>query len=132
MTPEQIAGQLTEAQRAAIVNATDKMSSHGGFPYLTVRHTGEPWLMPVEAHDAFRQEVSDAVEAVIRADKGGMPYTTSSTLSRFIIQPKPDPLADVVADLYGVFNEGGGPADTTDYLRAALKSRGLEIREVGE
>jgi hypothetical protein len=42
-TPEQIAGQLTEAQRAAIVNATDKMSSHGGFPYLTVRHTGEPW-----------------------------------------------------------------------------------------
>lgn len=41
--PEQIAGQLTEAQREAIVNAADKMSSHGGYPYFTVRHTGEPW-----------------------------------------------------------------------------------------
>lgn len=43
MTPDQIADSLTDAQRESIVNATDKMSSHGGYPYFTVRHTGAPW-----------------------------------------------------------------------------------------
>lgn len=94
---------------------------------------GEHWLMPVEAHDAFRQEVSEAVKRVADELSGMavlgdiMPH-----ISRFIIQSKTDPLVEAVTDLYGVFNEGSGPVDATDYFRAALASRGLEIREVGE
>lgn len=46
-TPEQIAGKLTKAQRDAITSATDVMSNHGGYPFFTVRHTGEPWPMGI-------------------------------------------------------------------------------------
>ena len=42
-TPEQIVAGLTKAQREAVLDASDMMSSHGGYPFLTVRHTGEPW-----------------------------------------------------------------------------------------
>jgi len=34
---------LTKAQREAILNAQDMMSSHGGYPFLTVRLTHDPW-----------------------------------------------------------------------------------------
>ena len=38
-----IVAGLTKAQREALLSATDAMSSHGGYPFFTVRHTGEPW-----------------------------------------------------------------------------------------
>lgn len=47
MTNAEIAKKLTEAQRASILNARDMMSNHGGYPFFTVRHTGEPWPMGV-------------------------------------------------------------------------------------
>lgn len=48
LTPEQtdldkLAKSLTKAQREAVLSAKDMMSHHGGYPYFTVRHTGEPW-----------------------------------------------------------------------------------------
>ena len=40
---DKLARGLTEAHREAISNATDLMSTFSGYPFLTVRHTGEPW-----------------------------------------------------------------------------------------
>jgi hypothetical protein len=73
----------------------------------------------IEHHKAFKQEVSDAVEiALLDAEDTA---TIRNNFSQFIIpKPKPDPLVEVL-----------GAVDA-DRLRAALKARGLEIREKGQ
>jgi hypothetical protein len=78
----------------------------------------------IEQHEAFRQEVSDAVWAYFQ------PYDAPFGFQQFIIsKPKPDPLAEVLR------NSGGVDADICDFneyaeeIRAALEARGLEIRE---
>lgn len=40
---ERVAKGLTEAQRASIVNAVDLMSNYGGYPFMTVSVTNDPW-----------------------------------------------------------------------------------------
>jgi hypothetical protein len=79
----------------------------------------------IEQHEAFKQEVSDAVEAYVTQ------YDASdwSRLKSFIIpKPKPDPLVAVV---YEVDNGPAwdSPEDYCKKIRAALEVRGLEIRE---
>ena len=77
----------------------------------------------IEQHEAFRQEVSDAIT-------GFDEYGTEAAwerLSRFIIA-KPDPLVEVLQEISG---EGG--YDNFEHyayrLRSALEARDLEIRE---
>jgi hypothetical protein len=73
-------------------------------------------LRAIEQHEAFKQEVSDAVEYALATPD-------AVDLRRFIIpKPKPDPLVEVMRDLYWV-------DEYADDLRAALDARGLEIRE---
>ena len=85
----------------------------------------------IEQHEAFRQEVSDAVELSIdRSGHDGLRAGhINEYLGRFIIT-KPDPLVEVLTEISG---EGG--FDNFDHyahrLRAALEARGLEIREKG-
>ena len=91
---------------------------------LEVDMPGERALLrAIEQHEAFRQEVSDAVT-------GFDEYGTEAAwerLSRFIIA-KPDPLVEVLQEISG---EGG--YDNFDHyayrLRSALEARDLEIRE---
>jgi hypothetical protein len=72
---------------------------------------------------AFKQEVSDAVEAYLNPNN----RIYSHSLNRFIIpKPKPDPLVDVLANTFGA------SLIDADELRAALEARGLEIREKGQ
>ena len=76
----------------------------------------------IEQHEAFRQEVSDAVT-------GFDEYGTEAAwekLSRFIIA-KPDPLVEVMNDFMSM--DGGSLEECVEQLRAALAARGLEIRE---
>ncbi len=103
----------------------------------------EPLMESQEKHEAFRQEVSDAVEAY--SEYLGSRIAFNQYLQRFII-PKPDPLVAVAREmtlLDGVvrtanqkaaIREGrAGNTATNDFydrLRAALAARGLEIREV--
>lgn len=75
----------------------------------------------IERHEAFRQEVSDAVE---EAFGDGVHPSIEEPLVRFII-PKPDPLAQTLGDFDGTLWE---PEDVLRF-RAALEARGLEIRE---
>lgn len=71
----------------------------------------------IEQHEAFKQEVSDALWDYFR------PYDSPLVFQRFIIpQPKPDPLVGVMkyldwSDKYA------------DPIRAALDALGFEIRE---
>lgn len=76
----------------------------------------------IEQHEAFRQEVSDAVKdyvGYVSPDRPAHPIT------RFIIT-KPDPLVEVLADM-GLKPKGG--YDWASEFRATLAARGLEIRE---
>jgi len=78
----------------------------------------------LEQHEAFKQEVSDAVEAVRDYYKVPM-----RELDDFIIpKPKPDPLVEAMTAAFG---EGYEQLEA-DQLRAALEARGLEIREKGQ
>lgn len=83
-------------------------------------------------HEAFRQEVSDAIT-------GFDEYGTEAAwekLSRFIIA-KPDPLVEVIATALregSPFDEDGSHDYTAEAkaVASAIRARGLEVRKIGE
>ena len=81
----------------------------------------------LEQHEAFRREVSDAVES---RWMNILAMKCEDVFSRFII-PKPDPLVEAMRDACGAqgLATKHTPVELTDHLRAALAARGLEIRE---
>ena len=80
----------------------------------------------VERHEAFRQEVSDAVENLL-GELGEYPSNTLRRhLHQFIIsKPKPDPLVKIMEALDGEWT----PDEYAKEIRAALDALGFEIRE---
>lgn len=50
-----IAAGLSEAQRRAILDASEMMSNHGGYPFFTVEFT-EPWTAPVAQFLTLRSD----------------------------------------------------------------------------
>lgn len=77
----------------------------------------------IEQHEAFRQEVSDAI--VIYS-----PENRNPALGRFIIT-EPNPLVEVLHEV-DTGPEWDSPEDYCNKIRAALEARGLEIREKGQ
>lgn len=78
----------------------------------------------IEQHDAFRQEVSDRIEAC-RAAWPGSWAQFSDTLDRFIIA-KPDPLVEAIrAEWPSTFKDGAEVHASR--LRAAIEARGGKI-----
>ncbi len=76
----------------------------------------------IERHEAFKQEVSDAVEAYLNPNN----RIYSHSLNRFIIiKPKPDPLVEVMREL-------DWSDKYADPIRAALDTLGFEITEKGQ
>lgn len=91
---------------------------------LEVDMPGERALLrAIEQHEAFKLEVSDAVEAYL-AHMSPWPDTS---LRRFIIA-KPDPLVEVINDADDMVRKPDAPS-YAEAIRAALAARGLEIRE---
>lgn len=82
----------------------------------------------LEQHEAFRQEVSDAVENALdpRRAHSLAGVQDVNNLRRFIIA-KPDPLVEALAECEFTYLKDSG-----DRLRAALKARGLKIVEVSD
>ena len=82
----------------------------------------------IEQHEAFKQEVSDAVNVSLRLTQGFEgtdAFKAKVILERLIT--KPDPLVEAMAEC------GVDPFESwADQLRAALAKRGLEIREKSE
>ena len=77
----------------------------------------------IEQHEAFRQEVSDALLIY-------SPENRNPALGRFIIA-KPDPLVEIMEQCSTVDAEEGETYEDAMVrnIRAALEARGLEIRE---
>ena len=86
----------------------------------------------IEQHEAFRQEVSDAVVEYF-GPKDLDVILAGHLLERFIIPaPKPDPLVEVLDKMLRRRFLDPLPDVLTDeahWLRAELEARGLEIRE---
>jgi hypothetical protein len=83
----------------------------------------------IERHEAFKQEVSDAITVLLDRCVGDSlsQGVINGHLHHLIIpKPKADPLVEVLADTYGA------SLVNADDLRAALEARGLEIREKGQ
>jgi len=85
----------------------------------------------IEQHEAYKQKVSDAVEAYLNPDN----RIYSHTLNQFIItKPTPDPLVEVLQESDQEFDPEWGFSPKWYYapqakaIRAALEARGLEIR----
>lgn len=113
---------MTETQQKALaitktLLGTDRIT----FSQLSHQELMTTLLHVVEQSEAYKQEVSDAVEVVVEVFKYEVEFPA---LERFII-PKPDPLVEVVHKL-------GWDKDTAADLRAALADVGFEIREKGQ
>jgi hypothetical protein len=86
-------------------------------------------MAAIEQHEAFRQEVSNAVDQANLLDLHGTEGAYKK-LHRFIIPaPKPDPLVEVLVESHIEFGPDWGWEEQAEALRAALESRGWEIRE---
>lgn len=115
----------TEKKALALVNETSPVE-RADLRACTRDQFREALCRAIEQHEAFRQEVSDAVT-------GFDEYGTEAAwerLSRFIIA-KPDPLVEAMRDACGAQGMATKhtPVELTEHLRAALAARGLEIRE---
>ena len=75
----------------------------------------------IEQHEAFRQEVSDALSVYQKADGVEERSRIWDALTRFII-PQPDPIAEA-------WIEATGNTVGMEPLNAALTARGLKIVE---
>ena len=74
----------------------------------------------IEQHEAFRQEVSDAVEWVVNSTY--MPAPSEHKLRRFIIA-KPDPLVEALEEASGT----NDPVEWANRFYAAIEKRGGKI-----
>jgi hypothetical protein len=121
-----------EAKALALVR--EVLAERGLSDKRAVRREVSPYTealcRAIEAHEAFKQEVSDAVEEY----KADQPYvwkqSASDYFDRFIIpKPKPDPLVEIM--------RAAGWANTVitscaPAFRTALDALGFEIREKGQ
>jgi len=86
----------------------------------------------IEQHEAFKQEVSDAMVATsefLEVCGCGPSHSERQRIASFIIpKPKPDPLVEVL----GVLNGAWTPDAHAEAIRHALDALGFEIREKGQ
>lgn len=87
----------------------------------------------IEQHEAFRQEVSDAVEKTVNAVHSDSSLIVWSQMRRFII-PKLDPLVEAMRDACGAqgIATKHTPGELTKHFRTALAARGGRIVWEGE
>ena len=147
---------LVEAMKDAVLHGTGFLKNGKHVPiddvYLDPRDARIEALSAEnermhKQHEAFRQEVSDAVEEYFDCEQNGsrsMLEVAETRLQRFVIT-KPDPLVIEAREICARVCEGwidipkdraaayraGSHDDEADfaYVYAALAKRGLEIRE---
>ena len=116
---------MTEIERKALA-LVNEVERQEGLSDLTPRIMrglvmDEALCRAIEQHEAFRQEVSDAVEEYADRDT----HAPITYLGRFIIA-KPDPLVEALNDM----KDGRAGPTTESYaacLRAAIEKRGGKI-----
>lgn len=111
-----------EARALALVNKVG-FTDYASFYDVDEVELRDTILHLIRERDAFRQEVSECMLNLMSA------YGVSrEDVADFIIQPKTDPLVEVVKALQDG-RSGSDPESYAACLRNELKSRGLEIRE---
>ena len=113
---------MTDIEKKALALVNEACKS--GFKDLGITYRNnilDALLLAIEQHEAFRQEVSDAVEWVVNSTY--MPAPSEHKLRRFIIA-KPDPLVEAMVEC-----GFGDSSNAADDIRAALAKRGFKIVE---
>lgn len=123
--------QTIEQKALALVNEIERERGEDELTPRIMRDLiiDEALCRAIEQREAFRREVSDAVELSIdRSGHDGLRAGhINEYLGRFIIPaPKPDPLVDA-AKMMGYFNTAANA--WAEDVRAALDALGFEIRE---
>ena len=123
---------MTEIEKKALELVNDVCAERGAMPHSEVDRSWnavEALCRAIEQHEAYKQEVSDAVVDYF-GPKDLDVILAGHLLERFII-PKPtvDPLAAALAECEGVTKPGPGYDHDAKVLRAALAKRGLKIVE---
>ena len=143
---------MTEIEQKALA-LVNEVRREPGLPsfelYDRTFYTEEALCRAIEKHEAFRQEVSDAMKLLSEEHEAfrqevsdavgwwNMEYLLGDDLrkemARFIIA-KPDPLVEAIADYKRTKGTGeyATNKDMAAALRAALAARGLEVRKIGE
>lgn len=114
---------MTETERKALALLREVEDERGttsspGINRASNNH--EALCRAIEQHEAFRQEVSDAVEKRFNGFVEAQQY---GVLGRFIIA-KPDPLVEALCEMAPDNCPNGADADK---LRAAIEKRGGKI-----
>ena len=121
---------MTDIEQKALALVREVLAERNLSDKRAVRREVSPYTealcRAIEQHEAFRQEVSDAV-AEYKADQPHIWDHSARCFAQFIIhEPKPDPLVDA-AKMMGYFNTAANA--WAEDVRAALDELGLEIRE---
>ena len=119
---------MTETERKALALVNEVAVERGGNAVdrfdFDLDVIGLALLRAIEQHEAFRREVSDAVEKLLSWPSIRSQGIIVENLARFIL-PKPvDPLVEALQENW----PQAGEMDA-EYLRKRLAARGLEIRE---
>jgi hypothetical protein len=115
-----------KAKALALVNEVLRETESINEPYPISRDYMSALCRAIEQHEAFKQEVSDAVFAYY----GSYHNASGEPLERFIIsKPKSDPLVEVLNSLWGNSSSYFDDPEAGQLFRAALEVRGFEIRE---
>lgn len=137
---------MTPIEKQALALINEVLASSGYRPIaLTEAERWFPTTFPaiisaIERHEAFRQEVSDAVGnvcAALRKSPDGNVNGKTALLERFIIPAPADPLVEAMQDAaigaaaaMGLKLTGYNvEQEAADRLRKALAARNLEITE---
>ena len=114
---------MTDIEKKALALVTQLQEEDDGKKY-SYAYYFEALCRAIEQHEAYKQEVSDAVEEIAKA--WGTADPAWGYLRRFII-PKPDPLVEVMNEM------GFGMSKTAaEEFRAAMLARGYEFTKIGE
>jgi hypothetical protein len=108
---------MTDIEQKALALVNELQSEDGAKKY-SHHYYFEALCRAIEQHEAFKQEVSDALVDSWYHNASG------KLLERFIIS-KPDPLREI-AEAWGLHKTVA--KSWVEDLRAALEARGLEIR----
>ena len=130
------AKQMTDIVEQRAVTLLNKVAVERSAPsYKRLNrnnHTMEALYRAIEQREAFKQEVSDAVESAIKGcgpDQVRSAHIYASLHHLILPKPKPDPLVEV-AESMGYYDADA--EDMAEELRAALKAQGLEIKEISK